>query len=198
MVAAGKTPHRVTRYLCAPDSPFRKDMEHRASGGLLAVDLRAEIVAYQLCKIDDTWAEAAHRDVSCFHKRALFARPAYVSAKLRARQTLASLDILDGHDETLFWKCMERTSSLGHLDPRKSLMLTPSRKVAGAKLLALVYRNDEAATQRDWGAELNLLPKKASCKQSALERLQKEYLHSVMIDGCVSACRSVTTLSWRA
>ena len=64
LVAAGQRPHRVTQFFCSrQDASLRADMQSHAAGRGMSDRLRCEIRAYQLCKVDDTWAEAAHRDI---------------------------------------------------------------------------------------------------------------------------------------
>ena len=58
-------PHRVSVYFAgAGHGTLRADMEAHASGRGMSPRLRQEIIAYQLCMLDDTAADAVHRDVS--------------------------------------------------------------------------------------------------------------------------------------
>ena len=62
--------HRVTLRFAEGD--LRADMEAWAAGAVPSARLLLEVQSYRWCKIDDTWAEAAHRDVSRLAKRATF------------------------------------------------------------------------------------------------------------------------------
>ena len=66
LVKEGRRPHRVTRLFTAPGQPLRRDMERFAAGERMSPALGRELLAYSLAKIDDTWGETAHRDVSLF------------------------------------------------------------------------------------------------------------------------------------
>ena len=81
LVAAGGLPHRVTEIFAAPGSEMRAAMEAHAAGGGMSACLREELLAYGLAKIDDTWAEAAHRDVSSLAKRCPGAKVPYMAAR---------------------------------------------------------------------------------------------------------------------
>ena len=43
---------------------LRKDLEAYASGSAMIDTLAIELLSYQWCKIDDTWAESSHQGVS--------------------------------------------------------------------------------------------------------------------------------------
>ncbi len=64
-LAAGARPHRASAYLAgeAPGS-LREHMIRFAAGEALSPELQAELHAYRACKLDDTWAESSHRDIS--------------------------------------------------------------------------------------------------------------------------------------
>ena len=66
-----------------------------AAGHALSETLRMELLSYQWCKLDDTWAEASHRGVSCDGSRRIHAPQAWVSATLRLQQNLLLLGSLD-------------------------------------------------------------------------------------------------------
>ena len=57
-------PHRVSAYVAGTGlGTLRADMEAHASGRGMSPRLRQEIIAYQLCMLDDSVADVVHRDV---------------------------------------------------------------------------------------------------------------------------------------
>ena len=65
---------------------LRIDMDIWSRGGQQSELLRMELLSYAWCKLDDTWAEACHRDVSRDGSRTTHASQAWVSASLQLRQ----------------------------------------------------------------------------------------------------------------
>ena len=183
MISQGKSPHRVTSYLCGVGS-LRADMLAYAGGGGLSERLRVELRAYSLCKLDDTWAESIHRDISCLTKRAVNCRPMYVAAKLRLPQTLASLDGIALKSRLAYNECLQRFKAICQLNPQRAARLVPSRMPL-KDVLARVYRCDAVAL-RNWGSELGVV---SHCladgqrKRGVVARLQIEYLSSIITDG---------------
>ena len=102
MVSRGQQPHRVTERFASPGQPLRAEMERHASGQGMSAKLRAELLAYSLAKIDDTWAETGHRDVSNLSKRCPASRVPYMAARLRREQHLALYDQLTAGQQGLF------------------------------------------------------------------------------------------------
>ena len=85
--------HRVTLRFATGD--LRSDMETWAADHGLSDALRLELLSYQWCKLDDTWAEASHRDVSREASRCTNASQAWISATLRMHQNLDMWDTLE-------------------------------------------------------------------------------------------------------
>ena len=186
MISQGKEPHRVTSYLCAVSGSLRADMVAHAGGAGLSDRLRVELRAYQMCKLDDTWAESVHRDVSCLTKRTCCVTPMYVAAKQRLPQTLASVDNMAPDAVAAYYKCLRRVKAIGQLKAPRAAALVPARKPLKA-ILGQVYRCDESAL-RNWGSELSgvlccLASSSVQRKRDTIERLQIEYLSSAVIDG---------------
>ena len=196
MVALGLVPHRVTSYLCgAASSSLRSDMLAHALGGQLSERLRIELQAYSMCKIDDTWAEAAHRDVSCMTKRAARVKPVYVSAKQRLAQTLDSVDRMSCSERHEFHRCLRRFKAVGQSNPERAAALIAPRQTLKA-IAGKVYRCDDSAL-RNWGRELGnalgcLAIDQPNTKRSLIARLQIEYLHSVVVEGQMLSLPVVT------
>ena len=84
MVSRGERPHRVTeRFVGTHADSLRGDMQAYAEGGEASPELMRELLSYQLAKIDDTWAEAAHRDATNVGKRANGAKVPFIGASIR-------------------------------------------------------------------------------------------------------------------
>ena len=186
MIRQGLTPHRVTSYLCgATSGQLRTDMVSHARGAGLSKRLQEELRAYSLCKLDDTWAESTHRDISCLLKRATNCRPVYVAAKLRLQQTLATFDRMSPDARHSFGECLQRFRAIGQSNPSRAEALVPSKKPLKV-ILDHVYRCDTAAL-RNWGSELGTalkcLTDGQQPKRSIIVRLQIEYLSCVVVDG---------------
>ena len=186
LVASGQRPHRVTSFLVGPEEgSLRRDMEEHAAGHGMSDRLRCEVCAYQLCKVDDTWAEAVHRDVSGFGKRATAAKVPYIAAAHRLGQTMASVDKMSPSELSQFHDCMRRYKAIGQKKPGRAKKLRSLHKTV-AQLEGQVYRCDSSAC-RDWGAELGsamkLLDDRPAKNRSIAERLQIEYLDSAIADG---------------
>ena len=185
LVASGKRPHRVTEFFAGfAENSLRADLDHAAGRGM-SERLRCEVRSYQLCKVDDTWAEAAHRDVSCFGQRATAAKIPYIAASQRLGQTLASVDKMSQAELRQFHECMRKRKAIGQLSPGPAKVLRPARMKPRA-LASRVYRFDAAAL-RDWGAEvggaLALLDDRPAKRRSIATRLQIDYLASAIADG---------------
>ena len=186
LVASGKLPHRVTRYLAGGDeSSLRADLEAHAAGQGMSPALRREVLAYQMCKVDDTWAEAAHRDVSRFVAGRPTAKVPYIAAHQRLRQTLASVDEMSPIEVEHFHQCVRGYKAIAQPDP------TRSKKLRGAKrkfkeIAAEVYRIGSVGL-RDWkhalGPALQLAVSQGGPGRSVVQRLQVEYLTNAITDG---------------
>ena len=129
MISQGLKPHRVTSYLCGwASGQLREDMVSHAGGAGLSERLREELRAYSLCKLDDTWAESTHRDISCLLKRATNCKPVYVAAKQRLQPTLASIDGMAPDARHAFGECLRHFKAIGQSKSSRAAALVPSRK----------------------------------------------------------------------
>ena len=188
LVASGRCPHRVTAYFAgSEEGSLRLDMEEHAAGRGMSDRLLCEVRAYQLCKVDDTWAEAVHRDVSAFGKRATAAKAPYIAAAHRMGQTLASVDKMKPAELSQFHKCMRKYKAIGQANATRAKRLRSVHKKLGT-LLGQIYRCDSSAC-RDWtsqlGSAIKLLEDRPAKRRSVGERLQLEYLDSVISDGAL-------------
>ena len=68
--------------------------------------LRLDIVSYQFCTLDDSWIEAAHRDVSGLAKKKANFGIAACLAHIRVKQNLALVDSASQAAQTLFFTTM--------------------------------------------------------------------------------------------
>ena len=195
LVASGKRPHRVTEFFAGSgQGSLRLDMEKHAAGQGMSERLRCEVRSYQLCKVDDTWAEAVHRDVSGFGQRSSAAKVPYIAASHRMEQTMASVDRMRPDEVMQFHECMRKYKAIGQVKPCRGKALRAVRKKV-SDLVGQVYRFDSSAC-RDWGAELGcavkFLEDRPAKRRSVAERLQLEYLDCAVSDGEVLSLPDVS------
>ena len=188
LVADGKQPHRVTELFAELGQPLRKDMERHAAGQGMSRALRGQLLAYSLAKIDDTWAETSHRDVSLFSSRSPGSKVAYLLASHRKGQHLAMYDQFTPGQQVRFCGLMKLYKSIGQRSAQRRRVLR-NKKVSKHSLASFVYRYDIAST-RDWEETmsremLHLLPqpKASGGRRSSVTRLQRDYLHHVLPEG---------------
>ena len=191
LVQAGGQPHRVVELFLNPDSELRKEMEAHAAGGPVSAQLAREIYAYQWGKIDDTWAEAVHRDASGFMKRCNASHVPYMSASLRTESILEEVLKMKASDQRRFCGMVERWYAVGQSDPKKAVLyMRPRRRVgqddrsACSNNLAKIYRYD-AAAMREWDRDLGAQPLSCvtplpSLRRSVVARLQVDHLRSTL------------------
>ena len=150
MVSIGQQPHRVTEYFAghASDS-LRPAMERWAATGEVSEQLSAELRANAMCKLDDTWAEAAHRDISHIGKRAASSKVPHTAASQRLEQNLAMADSLDDRGQRYFHRAYRQWKAIGQRTAKRSKWLRP-RRMSDRKVKQMVYRYDKAAL-RSWG-----------------------------------------------
>ena len=138
-----RSPHRVTAHFAGTSSLLRRDMEELAAGRGMTARLREEILSYQFCKLDDTWVEASHRDLSGIGRRKPGSKMPFRFATLRLDQNLRCIDDLDPDTSQLFhtiftdkWRGIARAPGL-----RRPQRLVIDAPWAGVKdILAVVYR----------------------------------------------------------
>ena len=104
MVSRGERPHRVTeRSVDTHTDSLRDDMKAYAEGGEASAVLLRELLSYQLAKVDDMWAESAHRDATNVGKRANGSKVPFVGASMRRRQTMDSLASMTAVEQACFF-----------------------------------------------------------------------------------------------
>ena len=129
--------HRITMRFTQGD--LHADMLAWLDGQPLTDTLKREVLAYRYCKLDDTWAEACHRDVSREGKRNTRASQAWVSASLRLQQNLDVFSMLDSDMLKRADMMLLRWKSIGQTIPRRAIALK-RRKVPASAVLQFVYR----------------------------------------------------------
>ena len=183
MVAKGQQPHRVTEHFAGfADASLRAAMERLAASGHATGVLAAELRSYALCKLDDTWAEAVHRDVTGHGKRAPASQIAHMAASQRLHQNIRLADSLQGSALEYFHRAFRCWKAIGQRAPKAASRLRP-RKTKANKLKSMVYRYDGAAL-RNWSAVLGSSKcDRASGWSSVISRMQVEWLSAVVPEG---------------
>jgi len=143
-------PHRVT--LRFSETDLSTAMKEWANGGVLADTLNTELRVYRNCKLDDTWAEACHRDVSRESKRNTRASQGWVSASLRLQQNLAVFDALPGPTVRRASIMFQRWKAIAQVNARRANLLV-RRKAPSKTVLQFVYRSGQYALE-DWSSRL--------------------------------------------
>ena len=99
-VSRARGVHRVSEYVCGhEEGSLRLDMGRHVAVHGMSKALASEILAYQLCIIDDTTQEAPHRDVSRLVKSSHGSNPSWWFASLRLKEHLELDDHLDDDEE---------------------------------------------------------------------------------------------------
>ena len=197
-VALGQRPHRVTEHFAGKgNNSLRSDMEQYAAGQPMSLRLASEIRAYQLAKVDDTWAEAAHRDVSRSAKLAVAAKVPYLAASQRLGQTLASVDVMDPSRKRRFFEMMMKYKAIAQPLASLANRLIPRRCLRAKGVADMMYRCG-AAAMRDWVSELGpaalqMLRDAPRRQLKAIERVQLEYMLCILVQGSLVSIPHVST-----
>ena len=88
-----KAVHRVSKRFFSKDGEFYKDMLDHIDGKGLAESLALELKIYEGVPLDETIAEASHRDVHRFTGHATAGRLAWWASTQRLMQNLAAYDV---------------------------------------------------------------------------------------------------------
>ena len=185
--------HRVSEYLCGHEKgSLRLDMERHAAGHGMSKTLASEILAYQLCIIDDTTQEAPHRDVSRLVKRSNGSKPSWWFASLRLKDHLEVYDQLDEDEEADMCRYLHSWKSVLQKDVALSRKLTPVKRSI-EQVRAAIYRTDAVCLddfqnlQDIVRFEHYVEPCGHDAKQNLthLHALKVEYLNLVIEDGFV-------------
>jgi hypothetical protein len=114
---ASSARHRVS--VRFGEGELRKDLEAFANGRPMTDTLAIELLSYQWCKIDDTWAETSHRDVSRVGQVAQHVTVAWVASSLRLSQSIKVWDSFDTHSRERFTILFERWKAIGQVASKK-------------------------------------------------------------------------------
>jgi hypothetical protein len=190
-VAAGLVPHRVTEHFAGLGSPLRPLMERHAAGQFLPEALDIELAMYELAKVDDTWCEAVHRDVTSLSAKAPSATFPYRAATLRAKQNLKVWRSLSVQERQRFRSVFLKHKAIAQPVGSKAKKLVPP-KLRRRLLLQQVYRCGHEATH-DWTGQLGrqvgaLVNAQQPRRQlSLVQRLQSEYVVNALAEGELTA-----------
>ena len=150
--------HRVTELFAGAGTgtlSLRQGMGAFALGAPMSAQLASEITAYQLCMIDDTWAESIHRDVSTQKVRAYAASLPHRAATLRFKDNLRQIGCLSETELATFVQCVRRWRSVmspryrgTRLDARRLGRLVTGRKVCEHVCRHGVFMQTNGARER--------------------------------------------------
>ncbi len=184
----GEPLHRVS-FFVAGKAPWslRRDMEELVATGIHTQRLWSELQSYRMCPLDETFIEAAHRDVTHIGKTASSSKMHYRAAGLRLRQNLDAYEHMDAQYQKDVRCAFYRSSAIVR---RGQLSASPQkrpRRVRQCTLLAAashVYRCDQSKFVH-WGvfeehmkAFVGSVPGKQRFGVST--RLRLEYLRCVI------------------
>ena len=127
--------HRVSVRFC--EGELRKDLEAFANGRPMTDTLANELLSYQWCKIDDTWAETSHRDVSRVGQATQHVTVAWVASSLRLSQNIKLW--VDTHSRERFATFFKRWKAIGQVVSSKAKLLVP-RRIPRTNVIQFVYR----------------------------------------------------------
>ena len=185
--AAVKRVHRVSDFLLGNlPGQLGRDFRMWADEGVMSGRLRAELTAYQLCVLDDSFVEGPHARISRVARQASRPSPSWWSATVRLQQNLRAYDLsVQGHPDRFHqlydaWKLVVQSRSSAY-------MAGQSPKVPHRDFLRSVYRTGGAETQRDWTVLCSLTDRSETpqVRPSDMESLLKEYLLAVFAPGSV-------------
>ena len=178
-------PHRVSvHFVGHGHGTLREDMAAHAAGNGMSSRLRAAILSYQLCILDDSVSERPHREVSHRASHAPNSKLQWWSSSVRLDQNLNVEASVSGHASVhSFWPVWKVLGQRNNVLYAKG---TPGR-VCTKLFLSRIYRTGAVALA-DWGALASLVPStavatigKASGKQLlAARNLQSEYIRSIL------------------
>ena len=160
---------------------LRSDMEAYARSGELSERLCIEIAAYGAIMLDDTWAEAVHKDVTSISRRGQYQTFAFRASTLRLRQNIEFADATQGMANGVAAMMKSWTAVVR----RKQL---PGNKIRAVRkprqaIFNSVYRTGEAGLA-DWSC-LALLDSEGqdsseTRSRSMPLRLKVEYVSAVL------------------
>ena len=189
-IQEGRQPNRVSCHFCSKGSSLRAAMEQHAAGEGISDKLRQELMAYQLCALDDSWVEGSHRDITSFEANRRNAKWPYLGASMRMKQNLSLWDtaVNQGRMVTFFRKHKAIGHPRGRTRPNRGV--TNQKSKSKKQVISDVYRLGTAALV-NWAARfegvhcqspLSSLDSPPTLK--AMTKLKKEYLELAIKDTC--------------
>ena len=165
---------------------LRIEMDRWSRGGQKSELLRMELLSYAWCKVDDTWAEACHRDASRDGSRTTHASQAWVSASFRLRQNLHLYDSLGTTLRSQFCTMLRHWKAIAQTTARRAVALR-RRKLQPKNIVQFVYRSGADALE-DWGGKLHEALMSCTRAETVLHlsfagRLKVDYLDKVLVPG---------------
>ena len=190
LVAEGGLPHRVTSLFCQEcgQDSLREDFQAFSTGSPMSRRLSLEVRAYEVVKLDDTWAEGSHAAVS----RAARIRAAWsiagMLAQHRLNQHMLDMDRFGVRRRERLQSLFARWRAIGQVDPVSASRWVAPRKDRSA-VMDFVYRAGETGL-KPWTDVFKGFPLPARGEQKGKKatpflKLQVEYLRSLLRDGQV-------------
>ena len=152
MVKLGERPHRVTDIFVGTDSSdsLRADFERHGQGLGMSKRLKDEMFSYQMARVDDTWAEAAHRDITSHGKRKPASAVPFIAASQRLRTNVELYDSMDPTSQDKFHVAFRKCKAIGQLGQTFASKWRPKLGKL-TNISRAVYRCDDSALF-NWGA----------------------------------------------
>lgn len=174
--------HRVSHYLASVDSGcLGRDLRAFADSGRMSKELRSEILAYQLCILDDSIQESPHAQVSRVASVARQSGPPWWSATIRMDQNVATKSSLDAVSANRFSQCFRAWKALGQCKWTRYANLV-SQRVRTRPFLEMVYRTGSHC-RADWSFLADLsessTPTRDSVSRTAIQEVKIDFLKRV-------------------
>lgn len=146
--AAAGFKHRVAQRFFGPDGLLKVAMDKHIDHQEMSELLDLELAAYEHCPLDETVAEASHRDVNRCALNASPSQLAFWSSSQRLVQNLADFDSYkNASKEEEFYECMYNRKAIMQFDSRWESKLRGCR--VGGEVVKRIYRYG-VWNQADW------------------------------------------------
>lgn len=171
-------------------------MEAHAAGAGMSTRLAEAIGSYAQCKLDDTWCEAVHRDVSAISKRSAFSRLPHRAASLRLQQ---NIELASGLSDAEFKELaimFSKWRAIGQRSATKARKLIPKRNGKNGAIVGKVYRIG-FESQTDWSAAIGDILRHQAHPLVRLRRAAKlkvDFLNAVIQTGTVFSLPQPSTI----
>ena len=187
----GSQVHRVARRFGEPGGEFRADMEVWAeSGRLKSEELAGELMGYQLAKLDDTWQEAVHKDISNYCGTASAAAIPRVAAWHRSKQNHQLARATAG-TEFAVTNFVVAWKSICQPNVARARRLIPPRWLPSTSAMRRVYRCDDSCMV-DWTllmqGQLFQDDEQIRVAPTTIVKMQIEHLSAVLEHNTIFSC----------